>query len=216
MKNKLYYQFAGSCFLLVFMFLTYVVRFYPGWLKGYDQTLTRLVRGPYPAWNDFYLTITKIGNPLSVVSITIVVFLLLLLTKRYTEAMWFGLGTVGVAGIGNTAIKMLVQRERPSLKHLVEEFTYSFPSGHSTGSMILFGSLILLIGLLVKNQLLRWGLQIFLGLLIFTIGISRIYLGVHYPSDITAGFCLGLSWLLLSYPYFAEKRFIWRFQGKQR
>ena len=55
-------------------------------------------------------------------------------------------------------------------------------------------------------------MRILLGLLIFLIGISRIYLGVHFPSDVLGGFCVGLSWLLLTYPYYLEKRFVWRFQ----
>ncbi|MCS6719811.1 phosphatase PAP2 family protein, partial [Proteus mirabilis] len=62
----------------------------------------------------------------------------------------------------------------------------------------------------------RLCVQILLGIGIFMIGVSRIYLGVHFPSDILGGFCLGLAWLLLSYPIYLEKRFVWRFQSKQR
>ena len=216
MKNKLYYQFAGSCFLLVFVFLTYVVKFYPQWLQGFDTQLTNLVRGPYPDWHPFYLTVTKLGNPSMIIALTIFLVALLLLTKRYLEGIWLSAGFVIVAGIVNPLIKHAIYRQRPTLEHLVTETSYSFPSGHSATSMVVFGTLIFILPGIVKSKYWRLALQILLGLLILLIGCSRIYLGVHFPSDILAGFLLSLSWLCFTYSYYDERRFIWRFQGKQR
>ena len=216
MKNKLYYQFAGSCFLLVFVFLTYVVKFYPQWLQGFDTQLANLVRGPYPDWHPFYLTVTKLGNPSMIIALTIFLVALLLLTKRYLEGIWLSAGFVIVAGIVNPLIKHAIYRQRPTLEHLVTETSYSFPSGHSATSMVVFGTLIFILPGIVKSKYLRLGLQGLLGLTILLIGCSRIYLGVHFPSDILAGFLLSLSWLCFTYPYYDERRFIWRFQGKQR
>ncbi|MDT2755778.1 phosphatase PAP2 family protein [Enterococcus asini] len=216
MKNKLYYQFAGSCFLLVFVFLAYVVKFYPKWLQGFDSSITKLVRMPYPNWHPFYLTVTKLGDPPLIISLAIFILAILLLTKHYAEGIWLALGFIGIAGIVNPLIKLAIYRQRPTLEHLVTETSYSFPSGHSATSMVLFGTLIFCLVGLVKIKPLRFALQIILGLVIFTIGISRIYLGVHFPTDILAGFCLSLGWLCLTYPIFDKQRFIWRFQGKQR
>jgi undecaprenyl-diphosphatase len=81
--------------------------------------------------------------------------------------------------------------------------------------MVLYGTLIFLIALFIQNRYLKLGLQLILGSCILLIGISRVYLGVHFPSDIIGGFSLGLGWLLLSYPYYQKQRFIWRFKNKQ-
>lgn len=93
MKNKLYYQFAGSCFLLVFMFLGYVVRFYPTWLKGFDQTITSFVRRPFPQLNNFFIWYTKFANSLTIIILAIVVIALFIVWKYYAEALWLFINT---------------------------------------------------------------------------------------------------------------------------
>jgi len=213
MKNKLYYQFAGSCFLLVFMFLGYVVRFYPTWLKGFDQTITSFVRRPFP---HFFIWYTKFANSLTIIILAIVVIALFIVWKYYAEALWLFINTALIAGVGNSLLKLFFMRQRPTLEHLVTEHTYSFPSGHAVGSTLFYGTILLILPIFIKNKTVRLCVQILLGIGIFMIGVSRIYLGVHFPSDILGGFCLGLAWLLLSYPIYLEKRFVWRFQSKQR
>jgi undecaprenyl-diphosphatase len=217
MKNKLYYQFAGSCFLLIFMFLGYVVRFYPQWLNGFDQGLTNLIRAPYPHFNQFFIWYTKFANSLTVGIIAVAILALLVIGRYYAEAIWLTVNTAVIAGILNPfIIKPFFMRERPTLPHLVREHSYSFPSGHSLGSMLLYGTLIFLLPVVVKSKPLCRLVQVILGIGIFLIGVSRIYLGVHFPSDVVGGFCLGLAWLFLTYPYYLEKRFVWRFKRKQR
>ncbi|EHV0175033.1 TPA: phosphatase PAP2 family protein [Enterococcus faecalis] len=216
MKNKLYYQFAGSCFLLVFMFLGYVVRFYPTWLKGFDQTITSFVRRPFPQLNNFFIWYTKFANSLTIIILAIVVIALFIVWKYYAEALWLFINTALIAGVGNSLLKLFFMRQRPTLEHLVTEHMYSFPSGHAVGSTLFYGTILLILPIFIKNKTVRLCVQILLGIGIFMIGVSRIYLGVHFPSDILGGFCLGLAWLLLSYPIYLEKRFVWRFQSKQR
>ncbi|MTD38290.1 phosphatase PAP2 family protein [Erwinia sp. CPCC 100877] len=216
MKNKLYYQFAGSCFLVVLMFLGYVVRFYPEWLTGFDQTITAIVRTPYPAANSFFIWYTKFADPLTVGLITFAVAFVLFRGKYYAETLWLFINTALIAACVNPLLKLFFMRTRPSLDHLVTEYSYSFPSGHSAGSVLLYGTFIFLLPQFVKSAKLCLTLQILLGIGIFMIGISRIYVGVHYPSDVLGGFCLGLAWLLMSYPIYLEKRFVWRFKNKQK
>ena len=99
---------------------------------------------------------------------------------------------IGVSIISNLAIitvlnqllKRIVQRPRPTEFRIVEESGYSFPSGHSMVSMAFYGYLIYLIYKYVKNKYLKWISIILLSILICSIGISRIYLGVHYTSDV--------------------------------
>lgn len=216
MKNKLYYQFAGSCFLVVFMFLGYVVRFYPTWISGFDQTLTKVVRSSYPTLNSFFIWYTKFANPITVTVLTLSLVFLFLQRKYYAETLWLLINTVFFAGVANSAIKHLFMRARPTLEHLVTETSYSFPSGHSTASVLLYGTILLLLPQFIKKRTIYVPLQIVLGVSIFIIGVSRIYLGVHYPSDVVGGFCFGLAWLLMGYPIYLEKRFVWRFKNKQK
>lgn len=215
MKNKLYYQFAGSCFLVVFMFLGYVVRFYSSWLNGFDQTITTIVRTPYPSANQFFIWYTKFADPLTVGILTLAITFILYRGKFYAEMFWLLINVGLIAGIANPLIKLLFMRPRPTLNHLVTEHSFSFPSGHSTGSVLLYGTIILLLPQFIKQKNLCLFLQILLGLGIFLIGISRIYVGVHFPSDVIGGFCFGLAWLLMTYPIYLEKRFVWRFKSKQ-
>ena len=97
----------------------------------------------------------------------------------------------------NNILKLIVRRARPTGFRLVEETGYSFPSGHSMVSMAFYGYLIYLIYKNVKNKKLRWTLMTGFGILIFIIGMSRIYLGVHYTSDVFAGFLFSLGYLVV-------------------
>ncbi len=97
----------------------------------------------------------------------------------------------------NQLLKNIIQRPRPEGFRIVEQSGYSFPSGHSMVSMAFYGLFIYLIHKKVKNPIIKWTYNIALSLLIILIGLSRIYLGVHYASDVVAGFCLSISYLLL-------------------
>lgn len=215
MKNKLYYQFAGSCFLLGFTILGYFVKSFPKFIQPFDQWLTGMIYNVNDTFTLFFLWVTKFANPSTIIILFLAVSFVLIYGKQYAEAIWFGLGVVGISGLINPLLKLAFGRVRPSLEHLVTEHSLSFPSGHATASMILYGSLIFLLPIFIENKTLRLTLQILLGMVIFTIGLSRIYLGVHYPTDVIGGFSLALGWLLWSFPVYQEKRFVWRFQNKQ-
>lgn len=97
----------------------------------------------------------------------------------------------------NLLIKEIVQRPRPEDINLVLETGFSFPSGHSMVAMAFFGLLVWLVWHYERNRTLRWGCCIGFSLIILCIGLSRIYLGVHYASDVLAGFCVSLAWLAI-------------------
>ncbi|MDI6413886.1 phosphatase PAP2 family protein [Solobacterium moorei] len=97
----------------------------------------------------------------------------------------------------NNILKLIVRRARPTGFRLIAETGYSFPSGHSMVSMAFYGYLIYLIYKNVRNKKLRWTLIACFSLLILIIGMSRIYLGVHYTSDVFAGFLFSLGYLVI-------------------
>ena len=96
------------------------------------------------------------------------------------------------------SLKYLFRRSRPLTPLLEQARGYSFPSGHALISFTFYGLLIYLAWLNVKNVWLKWLIITVLALLIFAIGLSRVYLRVHYASDVLAGYCVGCMWLLLS------------------
>lgn len=104
---------------------------------------------------------------------------------------------LGLSALVNFTIKQIIQRPRPVGHRIIDESGYSLPSGHSMVSMAFYGFLIYLIYKNVKNKYLKTTLIILLTLLIISIGVSRIYLGVHYVSDVLAGFLVAVAYLVI-------------------
>lgn len=99
------------------------------------------------------------------------------------------------AVIINQVLKFVVQRPRPDGFNLVVETGFSFPSGHSMAAMAFYGFLAYLVWHCEKDRLKRWVWCVVLSIIIVCVGLSRIYLGVHYASDVLAGFLISLAWL---------------------
>ena len=137
--------------------------------------------------------ITHIGGAKIVFVLTV---LAIILIKGLKNKLFLLTGIVGTAGL-NVVLKHIVQRERPNINRLIPEKGYSFPSGHSMMSMAFYGMLIFLIFKYVKNTALKWTLIVILTILLSTIGTTRIYLGVHYPSDVIGGFVVSLTYLFI-------------------
>lgn len=97
----------------------------------------------------------------------------------------------------NLVLKNIVERPRPIGYRLIDETGYSFPSGHSMISAAFYGLIIYFIWKNVKNTKLKYISCILLALLILLIGISRIYLGVHYASDVIGGFIISIAYLII-------------------
>ena len=137
--------------------------------------------------------ITNFGGAIFVISLTTILFFVIK-DKKIGISIITNLGIVTIL---NQIIKFIMQRPRPTEFRIIEETGYSFPSGHSMVSLAFYGYLIYLIYKLVKNSKIKWTLIISLSIIICTIGISRIYLGVHYASDVLAGFTISISYLVI-------------------
>ncbi len=137
--------------------------------------------------------ITNLGGAIFLVALT-VILILFIKNKKVGISI---LSNLVIITILNQLLKKILQRPRPVGYRIVEETGYSFPSGHSMISMAFYGYLIYLIYKNVENKYLKWTLIVLLSILIVSIGISRIYLGVHYTSDVLGGFCIAISYLVI-------------------
>jgi len=145
-------------------------------------------------WRTIFMKcITFMGEPVTFVVISIIVFFFVK-SKKLAFTVPLNLGLIGSI---NYLIKCLVKRPRPIGINLIEIGGYSFPSGHSATSLAFYGFLMYLIYKKCKNQKLKVISMISLSLLIFFIGLSRIYLGVHFASDVVGGFALSSIYLII-------------------
>lgn len=199
------------------LFFGYVVKFYgqSHWLHVFDQTITNIIRNSITNVTlHFWKSVTFFGNTSTIIVITVIVCVGLLWKKYDIEAGYMAINMIGIAALANQGLKMICARPRPSLTHLVVAKGFSFPSGHAMGSLLCYGTLLLFVLTYIKSKPLKISLAIILGILPFLIGCSRIFLGVHYPSDVLAGWLFAAGWLLLTYPIYRRKRFVRDFQGR--
>lgn len=145
---------------------------------------------------DFMIFMSHLGSTyfISVTGICMIIYLVLI-RRHFWDAVLVPLALLG-GGLLNLILKCLFQRQRPDLPHLVEASGFSFPSGHAMMSFIFYGLLAYLILLNFPHKKTRRTVIGITAAIIFFIGLSRIYLGVHYPSDVLAGFAAGSFWLV--------------------
>jgi len=216
MKDKQTYLTKGSFALLLFVILGYMVKFYPDMLIGFDQPIQTAIRGDLPASLTFlFRTITHLID-IPVITTWVLIVAFIFNRKQWKLESYLMLGNLALAGILIVTFKNIYQRPRPEILHLVEEKGFSFPSGHSLAVTIMVGTLIVIFSQRIKDQLWKRIVQILLGLYLVSVLISRVYLGVHYPSDVLASLCVGLGVLFIEFPFYDKLRFQWRFKGKQK
>ena len=196
--NGVFYSKIGKAVLLLIALIGFLAIAENVWNKeimeldilGYKIISTVLI-------SDFMTPIAKIitnfGSAMVLICISAIS---LLVIKNKKIGLTISINLAMASGI-NFLLKNILQRPRPTEFRLIDESGYSFPSGHSMVSMAFYGFLIYLIYKYVKNKKLKVILITFLSLLIFSIGISRIYLGVHYTSDVIGGFLIAISYLII-------------------
>lgn len=194
---------AGALALALFCVLAIALMQRAGWLDGLNVGLMEWAGQARDTAVGQHVTVamrlaSAIGGTAGRISLLLLVVGPLLWTGLRRSAFWLMLVMIG-GTLLNLALKQLFAAPRPDLlPHLDAVHTYSFPSGHSAGNMIFFGALAMLAGR-------RWGYWA-AAALIALIGVSRVWLGVHWPSDVTAGWIEGLGWLALSGVWLPARR----------
>ena len=138
-------------------------------------------------------SITQLGGAIFLIGLSIILAIKIK-NKKIGTLIWIN---IAISTLLNQILKYIIQRPRPTEFRIIDERGYSFPSGHSMISATFYGFLIYLIYKNVKNKYLKYSLITMLVILILLIGTSRIYLGVHYTSDVLAGFLIAISYLII-------------------
>ena len=178
--------FLMGILLVVFILITTLV--VTNNISSFDDNIYNMIFSIRNNFLDlFFKTITLCANTIPI--ICIVIILLLIVKDKYRYVL--GITTITTL-LSNQLIKHIIMRPRPDHLRLIKQNGYSYPSGHSMISIAVYGFLIYYVYHKVKNKVLKIALIILLSLLIILIGISRIYVGVHYPSDVLGGYTLSL------------------------
>ncbi len=145
-----------------------------------------------PQFDQIMLFFSLIGSRVGVVPVDVMVFLILAMMRRWGDALFWGLA-VGGASLLNAAAKHTFQRVRPDLwPSIAPETTYSFPSAHAMQTMALVAALLVLLW----PTRWRWPTLIAGAAFVVLVGLSRVYLGVHYPTDVLGGWAASLAWVI--------------------
>ncbi|WP_010531388.1 phosphatase PAP2 family protein [Lentibacillus jeotgali] len=203
-------QVLLSCMIIsVVLFVLIALNFKEPLMLNFGEWVQSYLYDFLGSYGDFvFVVITYVGSAYVSFPIMGILMCVFLFQKRYWTTLLLIFNLIGVRQL-NWLLKSIFERPRPELEHLVQVSSDSFPSGHSMNSIAFFGFLAYLLHLKLKDsrKLSRWvwaSAVVLIGL----IGLSRVYLGVHYPLDVVGGFLAGGAWLLLSiflYTYVPQK-----------
>lgn len=189
-----------------YVFWVFSVAYQANFIKGFDKLFISLIANQNKTELFILKHLTVLANTPVVIGYTVVLVIFLLLKKKYALA-GFSTFVMAFANGNNWLLKHIVQRPRPTVPHLVKATGYSFPSGHSAGSMSICLVLFIVVLVLMKKGILKRLLLIILPIIPFIIGMSRIYVHVHYPSDVVGRFIEAITFFLLGLLIFQSRLF---------
>lgn len=185
--------------LIIFSLLCFLVCI--NQVKDFDSLIqTWIHKYRSPLFDTLAINITKLANVFPVLLICLLFYLFNRKQGIYV------VGAVLTSTICNLLLKIIVSRDRPALPWLIEETGFSFPSGHAMASMALYGMILYFICQHCHKKLTKIVITLIFSGLILVIGLSRIYVGVHYPSDVLAGFCLSFCIVLIFIFWYQKKQ----------
>ena len=199
-------RLALGSLLFVGLLLALGSLFFFGWLatemldgdtRRFDETVRNFVHGfASPALTSVMQAASFLGSTLFLVIFGVIIVVALYLRKHRRGAILFTATTVG-SSVLLTALKFAFKRVRPEpFFETILPASYSFPSGHSLASFCFYGALATILTTRIKSFRLKIIVWMAATAMILLVGISRIYLGVHYPSDVVAGYAVGLIWVM--------------------
>ncbi|EUJ45165.1 phosphatase PAP2 family protein [Paenilisteria rocourtiae] len=189
----------GGFALILFVIVALAVNSEPRWVAKFDLSwISRIQTNISASKTSLIETLTMIGSAETAIVLTVIIVIVLFILRKFVVGLWFG-GTVLVCAVLlNTILKDIFQRPRPNFNRLIAETGYSFPSGHATGSTIFYGLAAMFLIFTVKQMWVKIVIGVAgLSWIIF-IMCSRVYLGVHYPTDVLAGFLFGIASIFIS------------------
>jgi len=180
------------------------------WLFGYlasevvegetgvdDEVARSLHAHASPGWTDVFTAITWLGNLVALAVVLAAAAIVLARRRWYADLQFLLLAALGTKAL-TEVFKWSFQRERPFFPDpLASESTYSFPSGHASMSLAVYGSLAVIVARRLEQTWQRVAVLGGTAVLVALIGFSRLYLGVHFLSDVVAGYALAIAWMLL-------------------
>lgn len=178
-----------------------------GELEAFDRSvLSAVIAMRVPRWNGAAVDLTALGSVTVLTLIVVIASILFLLFRDRQSLAQLAIAALG-GSIGSTLLKRMLERPRPDeISRLVEVSSFSYPSGHSLASASIYLTIAILVARRMPSTAARAIVLLLAIALAVSIGFSRAYLGVHYPSDIAAGFLLGAGWALLVSSMFSYLR----------
>ena len=163
--------------------------------QGFDEAVIKWMGAHHsPLVDKVMIEVTALGTGTTVLMIVAIAALFLTLTQHKYSAILLLVATTGGLVL-NGVLKLGFERPRPSIfVPVVHTVSSSFPSGHAMSSAIVYGTVAYLAARLHRRRWARWLVMMFALVVIALISLSRMYLGVHYPSDVLAGVIIGLAW----------------------
>ncbi|WP_373891678.1 phosphatase PAP2 family protein [Weissella confusa] len=180
---------------VIFVDFTVGVMQHAGWVTAYDNSGVALIRHFSATKTAFFKAVTFFAQPATGVVLTAIAVIIVAVRRRWRIAAYIATSVIG-STILMKIIKTIVQRPRPTVDRLIPESGFSFPSGHSVNAVAFYGALLVLAFFYLRRRWLKAIVMLVLAAEIVLLPISRVYLGVHYPSDVTAGLLLGLVVML--------------------
>ncbi|WP_239254608.1 phosphatase PAP2 family protein [Listeria ilorinensis] len=191
---------VGGFALLLFIIEAFSVASEKNWVAKFDLSWIERIRGSiHASMTTMIEFLTDFGSAEYIIVMTIIVVIVLFILRKFVVGLWFG-GTILFCGIVmNYLLKHFVERNRPPQTNwLIEESGFSFPSGHATATTVFYGLAALFLIFTVRKMWQKIVIGALGLVIIFFIMYSRIYLGVHYPTDVLGGFLFGIASIFIS------------------
>jgi len=194
-----------TAFIFAALFFIVTIMITTDHIAWFDDAVIRAVQGME---NESLTSVMKfftfIGSSLMAVILSVLAFFFLMVVLKHRSELIMFLVAVGGSEVWNLLLKHIIQRARPNTHRLIEITGYSFPSGHSMAAFSLYGAFAFLVWRHIPFLAGRIAMMAAGIALTLMIGISRIYLGVHYPSDVLGGYLASAAWLMTSIALFEK------------